>query len=256
MTQPKSDQAKTEAKLARKLRKDAAAAALHSRRSRQMEVAKASIGRLQQALRDVRSLSARREMLSSHVEGFYQEIDKLTKGKALLEVTPLMVDQANDIIRDAKQIVAGDTYLDRIKEFVPAGDNPVYPDVLVVVRGVRQSLERGAGELTRLRSRIVDRLTKGKTIAAALELCFELGEDEALPSKDEITEKLDRAAIDSSLLYEAEDGEEYFDFEALDRLNLDQYLSEVVEEDDVSRIDNQNEEEGDDEEGTEEDGNL
>ena len=76
------------------------------------------------------------------MDGFYEEIDKLTKGKALMEVTPLMLEQVNDVIRDSKAMVKGDTYLDRIKEFVSAGNNPLYPDVLVTLRALQQVLER------------------------------------------------------------------------------------------------------------------
>jgi hypothetical protein len=71
-------------------------------------------------------------------------------------VTDLAVAQANDTIRDAKKIIKKDVYLDRIKEFVPAGDNPVYPDVLVIIRSVRDSLDRcheAASVATRLHQR-------------------------------------------------------------------------------------------------------
>ncbi len=67
---------------------------------------------------------------------------KLAKGKSMLEATHLAVQEANQIIRDAKTIIAGDPYLDRVKEFVPAGENPVYPDILDSVRNVVQALER------------------------------------------------------------------------------------------------------------------
>jgi len=57
-----------------------------------------------------------------------------------MEATPLIVEQVNDIIRDAKSIIEGDPYLDRVKEFVPAGNNPTYPDVLLVARSVQTSM--------------------------------------------------------------------------------------------------------------------
>ena len=130
----------------KKSEKQAGVDALRNQRTKKFEAANSAIARLQDELRAVNKLSNRRDALVSHLGGFYQEIDKLTKGKTLLPVTPLMVEQANDIIRDAKEIVTDDTYLDRIKEFVPAGDNPPYPDVLVVMRGVRDGLERGEGQ--------------------------------------------------------------------------------------------------------------
>jgi hypothetical protein len=111
-------------------------------RTSQLERVKKSLNQL---LGEQKALEKKQEAhanLSSHLEGFYAEIAILAKGKTLVEVTPLVVDQINDIIRDAKVIVQNDVYLDRIKEFVPAGNNPVYPDVLIVARAVRQGLER------------------------------------------------------------------------------------------------------------------
>jgi hypothetical protein len=98
----------------KKAEKQAAADSLRKKRVKKLEIANSAIARLQDELRAVNKLTNRRDALVSHLAGFYQEIDKLTKGKTLLPVTPLMVAQANDIIRDAKEVVAGDTYLDRI----------------------------------------------------------------------------------------------------------------------------------------------
>jgi len=64
--------------------------------------------------------------------------------------------------------VTDDTCLDRIKEFVPAGDNPLYPDLLVVMRGVRDSLRRGEGTLRGRRSHFDDVLAEARTISIAL----------------------------------------------------------------------------------------
>ena len=151
----------------------------------------------------------------------------------MLEVTPLMVEQANNIIRDAKKIIGTDTYLDRIKEFVPAGNNPVYPDVLVAIRGVRQSLARAKETLTKRHNQLSDRLMKARTVAAAIGLCLELDEDDTVPSKDELTERLNSTKVDYSLLYRAEDGIQYFNLDKLDRLDLERYFSEDVEEDEI-----------------------
>ena len=111
-------------------------------RSQQLEIAKRAVDALQEKLRIILRNAKSCAALSNHLEGFYEEIDKLAKGKTLVPVTDLVVQEANDIVRDAKALITSDTYLDRVKEFVPAGDNPVYPDVLLSIRAVRQSLER------------------------------------------------------------------------------------------------------------------
>ena len=78
----------------------------------------------------------------SHLAGVYSEVDKLTKGKSLVPTSDLLVEVVNSLISDAKALVYRDTYLDRLKTFVPAGDNPRYPDVLVALRILQQTLTR------------------------------------------------------------------------------------------------------------------
>src|SRR5258708_6722087 len=119
------------------------AATLAARRKAQLDEVRLVVGKRGGLLREVSRRQRRRDDLADHLAGFYEEIDKLAKGKALLEVTPLVLEEANQIIRDAKAIITEDTYLDRTKEFVAAGNNPVYPDVVVALRTVRQALERG-----------------------------------------------------------------------------------------------------------------
>jgi hypothetical protein len=95
------------------------------RRRKQLDAARLITAKIDERLQTARGNTRRYEGLSSQLTGFYEELDKLTKGKAMLEVTDLVVEKTNDVIRDAKGIIEGDTYLDRIKEFVPAGNNPI-----------------------------------------------------------------------------------------------------------------------------------
>jgi len=143
----------------------------------------------------------------------------------MLEVTELVVEQANDVIRDAKNIVEGDMYLDRVKEFVPAGDNPVYPDVLLKLRTVQQCLSQfGAGRVDR-EKHLVKILHEARTILGALQ-CYMDGAE--YPSKDEVKKTLDEGSPASSWFFRSDDDNEYFDFERLDRRKLDEYLSDNV----------------------------
>jgi hypothetical protein len=183
--------------------------------------------------------------LDSHLRGFYQEIDKLAKGKTLLVVTDLVVEQANAIIRDAKTLIQGDPYLDRVKEFVPAGDNPVYPDVLLVARTVQQSLQRNERGLSPRSAAANSRLLEAQTICVALE-CFleeeeEEEEEERYVSKEQVEERLDDS-IEDDWFKEYDDGNEYFDFDRLDRLNLQSYLSSYNDEEEEQDEEDEDEE--------------
>ena len=114
----------------------------HKHRTQQLEITQGGVDRLETALRSISEKDEQCKSFADHLSGFYAEVDKLAKGKTLVPATDLIVEQANNIVRDAKTLIEGDPYLDRIKEFVPAGDNPVYPDVLLTARVVQQAVGR------------------------------------------------------------------------------------------------------------------
>src|ERR1700737_3050955 len=146
MAEDNSKLASSESKATRAARKAdekrRAAEELRRRRAEQLENAKIAVERLEKAFKALENDAVRHKALSSHLHGFYDEIDKLTKSKALVEATDLVVQQSNYIIQDAKELIQGDVHLDRVKEFVPAGTNPEYRDVLLVLRAIQQSLAR------------------------------------------------------------------------------------------------------------------
>jgi hypothetical protein len=128
--------------------------------------------------------------LRDHANGFYEEMDKLAKGKSLLEVTDRALEETNSIISDAKRIVGDDPYLNRTHEFVAAGNNPVYPDVVLALRAVLQSLDRYSAkkkEEAAVRAGILHELN---TILAAMQL-IEEGEESI--SKDVLQRRLGQA---------------------------------------------------------------
>lgn len=84
----------------------------------------------------------RLEQISSELNGLYQEIDKIYKKAPEEPISDLTVENVNNLIKDTKEIVKDDPYIDRVKEFVPAGDNPEYRDVIIVLRQLRQGLDR------------------------------------------------------------------------------------------------------------------
>jgi hypothetical protein len=166
--------------------------------------------------------------------GFYDEISRLAKGRTLVEATSLVVEQANDIIRDAKQIVENDVYLDRIKEFVPAGNNPVYPDVLVVSRAVRQSLHRCGIALKRQEEHALITLTRAKTVVGALECFLSDEENGEFGLKDDVRRYVS-GETDGSCFewYDAGNGRVLcFDFESLDSESVEEYIRKTEDDED------------------------
>jgi hypothetical protein len=190
------------------------------RRQMQLDSIRAAAEVVENAVRSVGDKSVQCETLADHLSGFYEEIDKLAKGKALLEATDLTVKHVNEIIRDAKAIVEGDAYLDRIKEFVPAGNNPVYPDVLLTVRAVQQAVSRFQSKLDSQKKDLALRSREAKTIICALRLFVDHGGHVATKKNVE-TMMDDPVAAWFNGLY----GDESFDFVRLDNRDIAAYLS-------------------------------
>ena len=209
----------------RKAERERAAAeeerAMNKKRQSQLAIAATAIDRLDSMLAELGVQESARDELMDHATGFYEEIDKLAKGKALLAVTELMVERANDIISVAKAIASGDRFLDRVKEFVPAGDNPVYPDVVVSIRAVLQALGRAKERMDSKEEQLGRKLGDAQTIHTALELLEEIGH---VPLKEDVK----RAAFPRDIVeswFEYDGGVYLFTLERLDRLDLEQYLS-------------------------------
>lgn len=168
---------------ARAAAEDAAQAeadALDARRAAQRAEADEAVRTLEMQRRDVMGREQQRHTLDNHLHGLYAEVDKLAKGRAMSEVTALIMTQTNEGVRDAKAIVEGDPYLDRVKEFVAAGNYPVYPDVLVALRTVRQALARAADTLKARREALEPRMHEARTLAIALRMTMETGEPPTL----------------------------------------------------------------------------
>jgi hypothetical protein len=184
---------------------------LATRQQRLLINAEAEVVALQQAQTNARARALALTALASHTDGFYDEIDKLAKGKALFAATDLAVQQVNDIIKDAKGIIAGDPHLDRVKEFVPAGDNPVYPDILLVTRAIQQCLSRCAKDIENAEKESAKALRAGRTVAAGLKCWIEKGQQ---PTKDDVETQMGSKPLES-WFYEADDGESYMDVSRL-----------------------------------------
>lgn len=199
---------------------------LQERRSAKLQAAERTIRQAEDALRAVRERTRRRESLADHLQTFYGEVDKLAKGNRQIEATNLTVEQANEIIRDAKAVVAGDVYLDRVKEFVPAGENPVYPDILMVAATVQAAVRRAEPGLAGEETRLQELWHNARTIAAAARLILENGEQ---PLRAEVEDALGEKPA-TQWFYKADDDLVYFKIDRFDDTDAESLLGTAAEQ--------------------------
>jgi seryl-tRNA synthetase len=92
-------------------------------------------------------------LLESVTEGLYDETDKLAKKVPTEEVTDLQLEQINDAIAEVRRVCSTDAPIQKLRVFVPAGDNPQYRDAVLVLRQLRQGLTRTTEKLETNRRR-------------------------------------------------------------------------------------------------------
>ncbi|MBS1793391.1 MAG: hypothetical protein JSS81_06030 [Acidobacteria bacterium] len=81
-------------------------------------------------------------LLHNVASGLYLEADKLCKKNPKLIASDYLVDQTNLVIKETKEIVEGDSFVDRLTQIIPAGENPDIPDVVIRLNQVKSGLER------------------------------------------------------------------------------------------------------------------
>ncbi len=181
-------------------------------RLRQLEQIGQAIAALKSSNSKYQQLQLQRDRLVSVVEGLYIEIDKLTKKAPAELVTDLALNQINDVIRDVKQLLQDDPYIQKLVEFIPAGDNPELRDALLVIGQIRQGLKR---PLTKGQN-VDEKLTLAKRIKGILEQSIQAGSD---VTSDELsglpTEWLVKRGLPASF---------HFHFEHLDSANIPEYF--------------------------------
>ena len=189
---------------------------LIDRRTQQLEQIRGVIPLLDDYATNLKTQHQKMVLLESVSAGLYDETDKLAKKAAVDEITDLALSQVNDLIREAKEFLVKDPYVQKYNEFVAAGNNPQYRDVVMVLRQIRQGLDRfqttNAVEIKRAATLLSD--AKGIRVALAL---FLKGEDHV--SKQQITyngEDVSSKWLNSSL--------NDFSFLALDRVNIPEHF--------------------------------
>lgn len=121
------------------------------KRQREEEV---TLARLHERLAALQAAEGRKEQLESVLKGYYAEMDKLAKKAPADQVTELALRRVNELIKQCKELLQGDPFIDSIDLFVAAGERPEHRDVLLVLRDLQQGIERWERELRDLRHRL------------------------------------------------------------------------------------------------------
>jgi hypothetical protein len=189
-------------------------------RNRQLTELNVAIERLTKRLEDLRQKQQKTDLLQSVSLGLYDEMDKLAKKAGADEVTNLALDLVNDFIRDSKTLLSEDEYVQRQKEFVPAGNNPQHRDVVVVMRQLRQGLERFAGSLNALQEKCKELLADANGVHVAVEISIDGDTDEVSPEDLEHYE----VSVTDRWLRGSHDFDKRFSFDVLDRTDIPNYF--------------------------------
>lgn len=158
-------------------------------------------------------------LLESVSLGLYDEIDKLSKKAPAEPVTDLVLTQMNEVIRETKELATDDPYIQRLQEFVPAGDNPQHRDAVVVMRQVRQGLDRFRKHLNPLIDDLKASLDDVRGVERALQLY--------LSGNESVSEK-DLKGYDNKVSKSWFTDYPYgFDFSKLDKINIAAYFGGI-----------------------------
>jgi hypothetical protein len=198
-----------------------AEAELLERRNRQLAELDQVVEALIKKVGDLHQKEQKVNLLQSVSLGLYDEMDKMAKKAGADQVTDLALEQVNEFIRDARALMAEDVYVQRQKEFVAAGDNPQYRDVVVVMRQLRQGLERLNASVAPQLARWNEALADAKGVRVAVQLILE---DSEAVSKNELKER-EVSAKPRWWTKDESYTDQVFSFEVLDRTDIPNYFT-------------------------------
>lgn len=155
-----------------------------NRRTEQLNQIELVIQKLETQLKENRKKQKQLALLTSVSTGLYDEIDKLSKKAPAEPITDLVLEHVNDVIKETKELVLEDPYIQKLNPWVPAGDNPQHRDVVVVLKQLLLGLKRFSTTVTPERDSINFRLDPAKTVCASLKF-FLL--NKSVPDKSDIT---------------------------------------------------------------------
>ena len=194
----------------------------NKQRLEQLEQIREAIETLEKRINENQKKLKHVALLDSVSLGLYEEIDKLAKKAPGEPLTDIALSQVNDVIKETKELLNEDPYIQRLNQFVAAGDNPQHRDAVVVLRQIRQGLERSYDYFKSQTQLLKSRLSDGKGIEVALEINLEDGEE---VSKKELKEN--GVPVSADWLIQNEHFEEVFSFTRLDRTNIREHFTEA-----------------------------
>lgn len=204
--------------------KQAAVEELRARRTAQLAQISPVLDVSTKRLAELRKDQRQCDMLKSVAGGLYEELDKLSKKAPAEPVTKLVLGEVNDLTAQVKALGRDDPFLQRLKEFVPAGEMPEQRDAVVVLTLARRGLERVSESLSSSITREGTRNREARLVKLALEYFLEHGE---LLTKSDLDD-LGETAPQGWLIYPHYE----FDFRRLDRLNIEAYFAGELNESD------------------------
>jgi hypothetical protein len=179
---------------------------------------------LQKAVEQLKYQKRQHKLLDSVSRGLYEEIDKLAKKAPAEPITELVLSEMNQVIRETKELAIDDSYVQRLQEFIPAGDNPQHRDAVVVLRQVRDGLDRFKDQydsdphVENLRSHLYN----AKGLEMALQLYLEGNESVSVANLED-----HGTGVDNTWVINSKDGMEFgndFNFGMLDKSNKIDFL--------------------------------
>lgn len=86
----------------------------------------------------------RREQLVSVADGLYEELEKHARKWPTMTVTKRTVERVNMLLGETRKLLEGenDDFAAGLEDIVPAGDLPETRDVVMLLREVRDALDR------------------------------------------------------------------------------------------------------------------
>lgn len=191
-----------------------------SRRNLQLRQLETAIEQLSALAATLKTQRQRLDLLQSVSFGLYEELDKLAKKSPADEISPLGLEHVNELIRDAKVLSPDDLYMQRCKVFVPAGDNPQNRDVVMVLRQIRQGLDRFDTALSQRATKTSTLLGDSRGLRVTVQLLLQGVER---PSEDQLhANKVDVSNYWLNRVH----GESFVNLWLLDRTDIPTYFAE------------------------------
>lgn len=177
---------------------------------------------LEEKLQQCEENARQYQLLKSVVEGLYVEIDKLTKKAPAELVTELALEQINNVIKDTKDLMQDDPYIQNLKEFVPAGDMPQLRDTLIVLGQVKQGLSRASGHWNT--KDIIDKLKEARTVKLAIEYNLEGKNSYSIIQEIKNSKSINSYELPKWVIKDSYNQPETFNFKLLDTIEIQQYF--------------------------------